>query len=186
MVFKDEQYKRFELTTKDLGLYGELFANLGKDHEKGDINILLRRLWTEESVNGCEFVLAHEKGFTPAWETRIVQTYVNKSSPINLATYEFTSRLWEGSKNKKIIDEYCRQAILSSDSRGLERDIHRWRRKELVSLEYSYGGCVENYKTSHSLRGWIRGPVRNALSGYFDLRDNIGKSIGVNGTLTYQ
>jgi len=176
MAFKEEQYKFINLVAPHLSAYAEFMGLLGRDLEKGEIELLFRRTGHLQKFQ-FEGVIAHARTFMPEWDQAVLKNKILAYNPITSAKYDFRSKPFGGLDSFRILGDYCSQAHALCDHLSLQRDFRV--------------GIVEPPTGQHSkelyyLQGWILGPVRNGLAGHSYLKDNLGKGIGITGNLSYQ
>ncbi|GEM_PF-4002342 len=175
MIFTEEQYKHLNFIAPNLSSYAEFMGQLGKDMEKGEIELLFRKMDHKQKFQ-FEAVIAHPKTFQPEWEKVVFKTKILAYHPITSAKYDFKSRAFEGLDSVRILGEYVSRADALCDEMILQREI------KVVAEKPKQSNSQELY----SLRGWIQGPVRASLVAHNYLQTNLGRGIGITGTLSYK
>src|SRR3989338_3995471 len=159
MIFENEQYKYIKVVAPNLPIFAKFMSRMSVDIDRGSIEFLLRAV---RKLN-FEGIIAHPPAFKAEWEEML-----QKNSPLTSMRYEFLSAANRAYK----LDEFVSQATTICNSLDLRSEIN-------VSKDKNYFEC-------YHIKGWIEGPMRNGLAGFFYLRDNLGRGIGITGTLSYR
>ncbi|MBI2125680.1 hypothetical protein HYU08_03945 [Candidatus Woesearchaeota archaeon] len=166
MVFENEQCKSIKVLAPNLPSFSQVMSMISLDIERGNIELLLRAV----GKLTFEGVIAHPSSFKPGWENGL-----EKNNVITSVRYEFFSAQdcsLGFSYRSQRLREFVSNAAALCNSLNLQREINLNQDK--------------NYSRFYHLSGWIQGSVRDGLTGFFYLRDTLGKPINLEGTLSYQ